>query len=119
MPSGGVGHGLPIRPFTEAAARSVDGQHPVADRDRGAARWEVPSDGRNAQTDRATAGVSGKRSSRKHSRSRSSTPTRTVMPVFGHLLNLDLKQPTKGVDIELDYSDCGIEYVHVVDFHRQ
>lgn len=41
---------------------------------------------------------------------------RTVVPVRGHLLHLDLEQPTKGVDIELDYSDCGIEYVNVVDF---
>lgn len=41
---------------------------------------------------------------------------RTVVPVRGHLLHLDLEQPTKGIDIELDYSDCGIEYVNVVDF---
>ncbi|SDN38619.1 hypothetical protein [Geodermatophilus sp. DSM 45219] len=41
---------------------------------------------------------------------------RTVVPVRGHLLHLDLEQPTKGVDIELDYSDCGIDYVNVVDF---
>lgn len=41
---------------------------------------------------------------------------RTVVPVRGHLLYLELEQPTKGVDIELDYSDCGIEYVNVVDF---
>ncbi|TFV62044.1 hypothetical protein E4P41_08570 [Geodermatophilus sp. DF01-2] len=40
----------------------------------------------------------------------------TVVPVRGHLLHLDLEQPTKGVDIALDYSDCGIEYVNVVDF---
>lgn len=41
---------------------------------------------------------------------------RTVVPVRGHLLHLDLEQPTKGVGIDLDYSDCGIEYVNVVDF---
>lgn len=40
---------------------------------------------------------------------------RTVLPVRGHLLYLGLEQPTKGVDIELDYSDCGIEYVNVLD----
>lgn len=41
---------------------------------------------------------------------------RTVVPVRGHLLHLDLEQPARGVDIEFDYGDCGIEYVNVVDF---
>lgn len=41
---------------------------------------------------------------------------RTVVPVRGHLLYVELEQPTKGVDVEMDYSDCGIDYVNVVDF---
>lgn len=41
---------------------------------------------------------------------------RTVVSQHGHLLHFDLEQPTRGVDIQLDYSDCDIAYVNVLDF---
>lgn len=41
---------------------------------------------------------------------------RTVTPVHGHLLQLRVDQPTKGLTVELDYSDCGLAYVNVLDF---
>jgi hypothetical protein len=41
---------------------------------------------------------------------------RTLSPQNGHLLHFDIEQPTRGVDIELDYSNCGIAYVNVLDF---
>ena len=41
---------------------------------------------------------------------------RTLVSVDGHLLQLRVDQPTKGLTVELDYGDCGIEYVSVLDF---
>jgi hypothetical protein len=41
---------------------------------------------------------------------------RTVTPVAGHLLQLRVDQPTKNLSVELDYSDCDIAYVNVLDF---
>lgn len=34
----------------------------------------------------------------------------------GHLLHLDMEQPTRNVDIDLDYSDTDIDYINVLDF---
>ncbi|UGT62859.1 hypothetical protein [Nocardia asteroides] len=41
---------------------------------------------------------------------------RTVTEQRGNLLYIDIEQPTRGVTVELDYSDCNIERVSVVDF---
>ncbi|MFL6137381.1 MAG: hypothetical protein ACJ74O_06215 [Frankiaceae bacterium] len=41
---------------------------------------------------------------------------RTLTSQHGHLLHFDIEQPSRGVDFELDYSDCGIAYVNVLDF---
>jgi hypothetical protein len=41
---------------------------------------------------------------------------RTLSPQHGHLLYVDIEQPTRGVDIELDFDGCGISYVNVLDF---
>lgn len=41
---------------------------------------------------------------------------RTVTEQRGNLLYIGIDQPTHGIDIELDYSDCGIERVSVLGF---
>lgn len=41
---------------------------------------------------------------------------RTLTPIHGHLLQLRVDQPTRGLNVELDYSDCGLAYVNVLDF---
>ncbi|QLY30410.1 hypothetical protein H0264_35705 [Nocardia huaxiensis] len=41
---------------------------------------------------------------------------RTVTERRGHLLYIDIEQPTRGIEVELDYSDCAIERVSVLDF---
>lgn len=41
---------------------------------------------------------------------------RTVLARDGHLLHLDVEQPTRGIRVELDYSDTDIDYVKIVDF---
>lgn len=41
---------------------------------------------------------------------------RTLTSQRGHLLHFDIEQPTRGIDIELDYSDCGIGQISVLDF---
>ncbi|WP_306359799.1 hypothetical protein [Nocardia sp. CC227C] len=41
---------------------------------------------------------------------------RTVTERRGHLLFVDIEQPTRGIEVELDYSDCAIERVSVLDF---
>jgi hypothetical protein len=41
---------------------------------------------------------------------------RTITPVNGHLLQLRVDEPTKGLSVELDYTDCGLSYVSVLDF---
>lgn len=41
---------------------------------------------------------------------------RTITSANGPLLQLRIDQPTRGLSIELDYSDCGIAYVNVLDF---
>lgn len=33
----------------------------------------------------------------------------------GHLLYIDVEQPTRGIEVELEYSDCNIERVSVLD----
>jgi hypothetical protein len=41
---------------------------------------------------------------------------RTLISVAGNLLQLRVDQPTKELSVDLDYSDCGISYVNVLDF---
>ncbi|UOT06764.1 hypothetical protein MPY17_13910 [Rhodococcus opacus] len=41
---------------------------------------------------------------------------RVLLRKEGHLLHLDMEQPTRNVDIDLDYSDTDIDYVNVLDF---
>jgi hypothetical protein len=41
---------------------------------------------------------------------------RTITSTRGHLLQLRVDQPTKGLAVELDYSDCGIDCVNVLDY---
>lgn len=41
---------------------------------------------------------------------------RTITPVNGHLLQLRVDQPTKGLSVELDYSDTDLVSVTVLDF---
>lgn len=41
---------------------------------------------------------------------------RTLTPVNGHLLQLRVDQPTRGLSVELDYSDTDIAYVSLLDF---
>jgi len=40
---------------------------------------------------------------------------RTVTAERGHLLYIDIEQPTRGIEVELDYGDCAIERVSVLD----
>lgn len=39
---------------------------------------------------------------------------RTVTAVRGHLLYIDIEQPTRGIEVALDYGDCDVERVTVV-----
>jgi hypothetical protein len=41
---------------------------------------------------------------------------RTLVAIDGHLVQLRVDQPTKGLSIELEYSDTNIEYVSALDF---
>lgn len=41
---------------------------------------------------------------------------RTVTAKAGHLLYFDIEQPTRGVDIELDYGEVDVDTVNVIDF---
>lgn len=40
---------------------------------------------------------------------------RTVTAARGHLLYIDIEQPTRGIEVDLDYGDCDIERVSVLD----
>jgi hypothetical protein len=40
---------------------------------------------------------------------------RTVTAQHGHLLHFDIQQPTRDITVELDYSDCAIANVSVLD----
>lgn len=40
---------------------------------------------------------------------------RTVVSRNGHLLHVDIEQPTRGISVELDYSDTDISYVKILD----
>lgn len=40
---------------------------------------------------------------------------RTLVSVASHVLNIDLEQPTRGIQVELDYSDVDIQTVSVID----
>lgn len=41
---------------------------------------------------------------------------RTLVARNGHLLHFDIEQPTRGIRVELDYSETDIDYVKLVDF---
>lgn len=41
---------------------------------------------------------------------------RTVVPVDGHLLQIRVDQPTRGLSVELNYGDCDMEQISVLDF---
>jgi hypothetical protein len=41
---------------------------------------------------------------------------RTLTSVDDNLLQLRVDQPTKGLSVELDYSECGIDHLNVLDF---
>ncbi len=41
---------------------------------------------------------------------------RTLASRHGHLLHVDVEQPTRGFSVELDYSDTDISYVNLLDF---
>jgi hypothetical protein len=41
---------------------------------------------------------------------------RTLVRRHGHLLHLDISQPTKGLHLAFQYKDCGIGYVNVLDY---
>lgn len=40
---------------------------------------------------------------------------RTITPPTGHRLYIDIEQPTKGISVELDYGDCDIAEMSVLD----
>lgn len=40
---------------------------------------------------------------------------RTVTARDGHMLYFDIEQPTRGIEVELDYGDCDIAHVSVLD----
>lgn len=41
---------------------------------------------------------------------------RTLVRQDGHLLHLDISQPTKGLHVEFSYKACGIGYINVLDY---
>jgi hypothetical protein len=41
---------------------------------------------------------------------------RTLASRHGHLLHVDVEQPTRGFSVELDYSDTDISYINLLDF---
>ncbi|WP_280186754.1 MULTISPECIES: hypothetical protein [Nocardia] len=41
---------------------------------------------------------------------------RLIPAAHNRLLHFDVEQPTRGIDIELDYSDTDIAYVNMIDF---
>lgn len=41
---------------------------------------------------------------------------RTVIPIDGHLLQLRVDQPTKGLSVDLDYTDAEVADVNVLDY---
>jgi hypothetical protein len=45
----------------------------------------------------------------------SSSPSTAVTAQRGHLLYIDIEQPTRGIEVELDYGDCDVERVTVLD----
>jgi hypothetical protein len=40
---------------------------------------------------------------------------RSLVAERGHLLYIDIEQPTRGIEVELDYGDCNVERVTVLD----
>lgn len=52
-----------------------------------------------------------------HSKSVQISYTYRLIPAsHNRLLHLDVEQPTRGIDIEMDYSDTDIAYVNMIDF---
>lgn len=45
-----------------------------------------------------------------------SSTTRTLVRQHGHLINIDIEQPSRGLAVELDYAECAIEQVRVLPF---
>lgn len=41
---------------------------------------------------------------------------RTVLRQHGHMLHVDVEQPSKGLDVELEYGDCGIAEMRLIPF---
>lgn len=41
---------------------------------------------------------------------------RTVLRQHGHMLHVDVEQPSKGLDVELEYGDCGIAEMRLLPF---
>lgn len=41
---------------------------------------------------------------------------RVLIQKHGHLLYLDVPKPTRGLSVELDYADAGIQFVNALDF---
>ncbi|MDV8022211.1 hypothetical protein [Rhodococcus sp. IEGM 1330] len=41
---------------------------------------------------------------------------RTVLRQHGHMLHVDVEQPSKGLDVELEYGDCGIDEMRLIPF---
>lgn len=42
--------------------------------------------------------------------------TRTLVRQSGHLINIDIEQPSRGLAVELDYTECAIQQVRVLPF---
>lgn len=40
----------------------------------------------------------------------------TLIRQYGHLLHIDISQPTHGLDVTFSYKDCGIESLNVLDY---
>ena len=41
---------------------------------------------------------------------------RTVVRQYGHMLHVETEQPTKGLDVTLEYGDCGIAEMRLIPF---
>lgn len=42
--------------------------------------------------------------------------TKTLVRQSGHLINIDIEQPSRGLAVELDYTECSIDQVRVLPF---
>lgn len=41
---------------------------------------------------------------------------RTILRQAGHMVHVDVEQPSKGLDVDLDYGDCGIAEMRLIPF---